>query len=673
MIDDPLTILVVEDDEIDRMAVRRALKKAEVDFVMVETETCQGALEQLTRTRFDCVFLDYRLPDGNGLDLIRTIRDRQIKIPLIALTGQGDEQIAVELMKAGASDYLSKSKVSPDTLCRSLFSAVRVYSAEQEAQEANQRLLESEERYRLVVEGSHDGIWDWDLQRQTIYGNDRLLAIVGFSPNAVVITPKLILKLLHPDDRPYLLHLVQEHLKGRAEFALEFRIRHQSGEYHYCTVRGKAQRDRTGTPFRLSGVVSDITERKRTEERSRFLASATTLLSATLDYQTTLKNLAHLIVPHLADWCTINLAEPNKSPHLIAVAHVHPEQETLVWQLQGDNRTPQTTQVFQTGQSVACFEVSPALLSELSVSPQQQDLLTQLKFSSYICVPLRTRERILGSILCVWGQSSRHYNQEELEFIEDLAYRAALAIENARLYKEAQEAARMKAQFLAMMSHELRTPMNAIIGFSQVLLRQRSGTLTRRQIQMIESIHNNGKNLLTLINDILDLSKIEAHHLILKPEILNLEQLVATTLDSLRPLADEKQLPLCLESQLQDSKILNDRDRLRQILINLLSNALKFTETGQITITLREIPPHHIQIVVQDSGIGIAPDQQAYIFDEFRQVDQTTTRKYSGTGLGLTITKSLVDLMGGTITVESQLEQGSVFCVTLPRHLASTT
>ncbi|WP_017307030.1 ATP-binding protein [Spirulina subsalsa] len=671
MIDEPLTILVVEDDEIDRMAVRRALNKAEVDFVMVETETCQGALEQLTRTRFDCVFLDYRLPDGNGLDLIRTIRDRQIKIPLIALTGQGDEQIAVELMKAGASDYLSKNKVSPDTLCRSLLSAVRVYSAEQEAQEANQRLLESEERYRLVVEGSHDGIWDWDLQRQTIYGNDRLLAIVGFSPEAVVITPKLILKLLHPDDRPHLLHLVQEHLKGRAEFALEFRIRHQSGEYHYCTVRGKAQRDRTGTPFRLSGVVSDITERKRTEERSRFLASATTLLSATLDYQTTLKNLAHLIVPHLADWCTINLAEPNKSPHLIAVAHVHPEQETLVWQLQGDNRTPQTTQVFQTGQSVACFEVSPPLLSKLSVSPQQQDLLTQLKFSSYICVPLRTRERILGSILCVWGESSRHYNQEELEFIEDLAYRAALAIENARLYKEAQEAARMKAQFLAMMSHELRTPMNAIIGFSQVLLRQRSGTLTRRQIQMIESIHNNGKNLLTLINDILDLSKIEAHHLILKPEILNLEQLAATTLDSLRPLADEKQLPLCLESQLKDGKILNDRDRLRQILINLLSNALKFTETGQITITLQEIPPHHIQILVQDSGIGIAPDQQAYIFDEFRQVDQTTTRKYSGTGLGLTITKSLVDLMGGTITVESQLGQGSVFCVTLPRHLAS--
>ncbi|MBP0018946.1 MAG: GAF domain-containing protein [Cyanobacteria bacterium SBLK] len=230
------------------------------------------------------------------------------------------------------------------------------------------------------------------------------------------------------------------------------------------------------------------------------------------------------------------------------------------------------------------------------------------------------------------------------------------------------EAANMKSQFLATMSHELRTPMNAIIGFSQVLLRQRSASLSPHQVQMLERIHSNGKNLLELINDILDLSKIEAKKLEIKLGSFNVVQLVCTTLETLRPLADEKNLVLSCDCQchLENQEIVSDRDRLRQILVNLLSNAIKFTEKGSVTVKLKDVGGDRLKLVVEDTGIGIAPERHKRIFEEFYQGDQTTTRKYSGTGLGLAITKSLVELMQGKIELESQLGKGTTFCIELP-------
>ncbi|HEY9597928.1 MAG TPA: response regulator, partial [Cyanophyceae cyanobacterium] len=237
-----IKILLVEDDEVDRMAVNRALKTAGVAVEIVVAVDCQRAMEAILASRhssfgdssslvsqrttlpnigntrepllgreqpqsdlneqnFDCVLLDYRLPDGDGLALVQQIRSSGILIPLIVLTGQGDEELAVELMKSGASDYLSKSKLSAQTLSRSLVNAVRIYRAEREVALATQRLRESEERYRLVVEGSNDGIWDWDIDTHEIYCNDRLYEITGLSSAQVKPTYNLFCQLLHPDDR----------------------------------------------------------------------------------------------------------------------------------------------------------------------------------------------------------------------------------------------------------------------------------------------------------------------------------------------------------------------------------------------------------------------------------------------------------------------------------------
>jgi len=231
------------------------------------------------------------------------------------------------------------------------------------------------------------------------------------------------------------------------------------------------------------------------------------------------------------------------------------------------------------------------------------------------------------------------------------------------------ETSRLKSLFLATISHELRTPMNAIIGFSQILLRPKFGQLTNQQVDMVERILNNGKNLLMLINEILDFSHLEAGKLELKPEILDLSKVVNNTVIEIRSLAEAKNLSLLVKTDLDNTLIFNDAVRLRQILINLLSNAIKFTESGSIWVEIQESTKNRVTITVKDTGIGIAPRDFQNIFAAFHQIDQGLSRKYSGTGLGLAIIDSLVRMMGGNISIESQLGVGSMFKIELPRKI----
>ncbi|MCC3404331.1 MAG: PAS domain-containing protein [Microcoleus sp. PH2017_10_PVI_O_A] len=231
------------------------------------------------------------------------------------------------------------------------------------------------------------------------------------------------------------------------------------------------------------------------------------------------------------------------------------------------------------------------------------------------------------------------------------------------------EAAKLKSQFLATMSHELRTPMNAIIGFSQLLLRQHKPLLSAQQTDMVGRILNNGKNLLVLINDILDLSKIESGRTELETEEFDLTELVMDAALEFPNQAAEKNVAMSVSACLQDRFIVNDKLRLRQVLVNLISNAVKFTHQGSICIELGELEGDRLSIAVRDTGIGISETDRPHIFDKFHQADQSTTRPYPGTGLGLAITAYLVEMMDGTIAVESQLEKGSRFAIEIPRKV----
>lgn len=234
------------------------------------------------------------------------------------------------------------------------------------------------------------------------------------------------------------------------------------------------------------------------------------------------------------------------------------------------------------------------------------------------------------------------------------------------------ELLQLKSQFLVTISHELRTPMNAIIGFSQLLLRPKCGIITKPQKDMVERILNNGKNLLMLVNEILDYSKLQAGKLDLKPKVFDVAKLVKITVADMQYEADAKKLPMKVDINLQNPILYNDSLRVRQILSKLLSNAIKFTHNGSIQVKIMENSSNTVELAVEDTGIGIADDNMPHIFEPFRQLDRGTNRKFDGTGLGLSTVQALVNMMNGHISVESELGKGALFRIKLPRQVSSS-
>ncbi|NJM69394.1 MAG: PAS domain S-box protein [Scytonema sp. RU_4_4] len=234
---------------------------------------------------------------------------------------------------------------------------------------------------------------------------------------------------------------------------------------------------------------------------------------------------------------------------------------------------------------------------------------------------------------------------------------------------ELQEVTRIKTQMMSVVSHELRTPLNSILGFSQLLLHRYHNLFVPELKDMIERIIRSGKHLLALIENMLDFSRLERNRLELNLQELNLVDLVTATIEELRCLGEQKNLTLVLHANIENPRIVNDSARLRQVLVNLLSNAIKFTDTGGVFVEVQQLNQDQVVLMVKDTGIGIPESELAHICQEFWQVDRSTVRKHSGIGLGLAIADKLVRLMNGTITVESNLGEGSTFRVELPRQI----
>jgi signal transduction histidine kinase/CheY-like chemotaxis protein/HAMP domain-containing protein len=328
----------------------------------------------------------------------------------------------------------------------------------------------------------------------------------------------------------------------------------------------------------------------------------------------------------------------------------------------------------------AAMQHAPVQVADLEAKPTAlREIILHAGYRALLVMPLLSRDKLMGALM-VWRKAPGEFPQHSVDLLQTFATQSVLAIQNARLFQEIEEKGRQleltsqhKSQFVASMSHELRTPLNAIIGLTEMMVSNAPRFGTEKAVEPLRRVHGAGTHLLGLINQVLDLSKIEAGKLELSPETVNVAPLLEDIIGTARQLAEHNKNRLVVESPDNLGSLTVDPMRLRQILLNLLSNACKFTKQGEVRLRVKRVVDGRdwIVIAVADTGIGMTPEQQAKLFEEFTQADSSTARQYGGTGLGLAITRKLARMMGGDVTVASEPGKGSVFTVRLPGSAGS--
>jgi PAS domain S-box-containing protein len=411
-------------------------------------------------------------------------------------------------------------------------------------------------------------------------------------------------------------------------------------------------------------------------QQARFLAEVGTVLSASLDYEATLKAVARLLVPTIADWCAVDIVGDHGALQRLAVAHVDPEKVELARILSerypADPNAPGGVHdVIRTGKPAFMSRIPAELLEAATRDDEHGRIIKELNLTSYICVPMVAQGKAFGAITFVYAESRREYTEGDLRFARELATRASMAVENARSYARANEASRLKDEFLATLSHELRTPLNAVLGYVRML---RLGTIAADKTKLaLDVVERNATSLKQIIEDVLDVSRIVAGRLRLNVEPVDLPAILNESCATVMPAADAKGVRVEAIADPLTTPVLGDADRLQQIVWNLLSNAIKFTPRGgKVQLRLSRVDAH-VEITVSDTGRGIAPDFLPYVFERFRQGDATFARDQGGLGLGLAIAKQLTELHGGTVSASSGGPgMGSTFTVTLPLMIVPT-
>jgi signal transduction histidine kinase len=331
----------------------------------------------------------------------------------------------------------------------------------------------------------------------------------------------------------------------------------------------------------------------------------------------------------------------------------------------------------ETAIGVAAERRMPVQIPDIQNDPSSLvlDVIVRAGFRAWLTVPLLGADRVVGALV-VRRKAPGEFPKHTVDLLQTFAAQSVLAIQNANLFTEVEEKSRQlemasqhKSQFLASMSHELRTPLNAIIGLTEMMFTNAARFGTEKAQEPLRRVHNAGNHLLGLINQVLDLSKIEAGKLELNPATVKLAPLIDEVVGTARQLAEPNKNRLVVEAPENLGALTVDPMRLRQILLNLLSNACKFTKQGEVAVRARKLVDgcDWIEFAVADTGIGMTPEQQAKLFEEFSQADASTAQRFGGTGLGLAITRKLARMMGGDVTVTSEPGKGSVFTVRLPR------
>ncbi|MCA9647779.1 MAG: response regulator [Polyangiaceae bacterium] len=643
-----LRVLVIDDDEVDRLSIRRALTRGERDYDLVEAETAEQALERAADPTIDCILLDNRLPDGDALEVLGRLKQAGVDRPIVVLTGQGHEELAVELLKGGAADYLTKT-ASPDRIEAALRNAVRVFRSEQKARRAEDALRTSRESLATTLRSVADGVITTDGAGNVTYLNPAAARYCQLEAEECLGKQLWSVLNVEDQDRPAQRDRMDSALTRRLLGSpTELVLRTREGER--ITVQERVSlmmgADRQ-TPTGLVLTLTDITDRRRNEERLEFLLSVGNDLARGLDFRRTLETAVRAAVPRLARGCILGVA-PQGGGWSYAVEPGDGKLAELAQRLYGADATR--------GEAIATLVRKGELLviPPGNTSEAVPDLAEWgVRYTAWL--PLTTRFSV-GLLLL---ESPVPWRRDELSLARDFVQRVGLALDNALLVWRLEESVRIRDETLAVVSHDLRSPLNALALATDNLVEESEsedaedyGEIVQRSISRMNR----------LIQDLLDAETMASGRFSVNPEACELDGVIEEILQIHEPLADAKGLDFRIERAAELPAVEADRHRLVQVLSNLLGNALKFTQAGSVRLMV-DVVPDGVSFAVQDSGPGISSEHQPLLFERFWRAD----RKSAGSGLGLAIVRGVLLAHQSDIRVDSKPGEGSRFSFTLRR------
>jgi PAS domain S-box-containing protein len=785
------SILMVDDRDENLLALTAILEPLGYRLVSVTSGT--EALKELLLGDFACILLDVQMPDLDGFELASLIKQRKRSqhIPIIFVTALSKEDRHVYRgYSAGAVDYIFKP-IDPDILRSKVSVFVELWAKNRQLQQQAERLHEqelaeleqaSEARYRQLADAMPQIVWTSGVDGGATYFNRRWFEYTGMTLEDT--GPHAWQFVVHPDDLPGAVAKREQTLASGEPYEVEYRFRAADGTYRWHLGRAVPMRDAAGRIEFWIGTATDIHDRKIIEVQRTFIVAAGDALARSLDYRETLTRVAKLAVGDVADWCAVHVVETDGSISEVAVAHNDPTRITFARELQ-ERYPPSSEQatgaaaVIRTGEAELVPVITDEMLETAAVDELHLDLLRQLDLRSYMCVPLRSRDQMLGAITLISSESGRRYDDDDLLLAEELARRATMAIENARLFRQAEERAQaarvlatigdgvflldrsgrirlwnsaaeritgvaesdvlghpaatavpgwesiearvpvahageparpesvpleidgaelwismsavgyeegtvyafrdlteeralesMRQDLVATVSHELRTPLAAIYGAALTLRRDDVELQDELRDKLLEVVVEEASRLSDIVNDLLLASQLDSGKLRINIEQCDPLEIAQLEVDTARIHAPAG-VELVLRSPQSLPAVAADAGQLRQVISNLIDNAIKYSpDGGQVTVALEE-RDHHVQFAISDAGLGIPPGEQQRIFEKFYRLDPDMTHGIGGTGLGLYICRELVRRVNGRIWVESERGKGSTFFVEVPQEQAA--
>lgn len=662
-----IEVLIVEDSEDDAELSRLELRRAGFDPKILRVDTSESLRSALnSEFRWDLIIADYNVPGLRLQEELREIRRKLPDVPLVIVSGAIGEETAVELLRGGAQDYLPKNSIARlgEVVRRELRDQeVRLARAATEA-----ALRESEERLRTVLESLPVGVVISDARGRLTHFNPAARAVWGGFREVDVDTyeayeawfPKTGEKLRSEDWA-----MARALRNGESVIGERVRIKAFDGTLKMLDITATPVRGINEQVTGAVALIQDISDQARAEEIERFLAQATVLLNASLDYEVTLKAVADTAVPRFADWCIVVLLSREGRADKVAVRAPVSSGESVAREIfekyEIDASTPRGLgRVLRTGEPDFMPDFSEESLAQVNRTESARVIMAKARMRSYMAVPLKSAYRIIGAVAFGISESSRKFDVHDLKAAQELARRASGAIENSLLYRDAQEAIRIREEVLAVVSHDLKNPLSAVRLNADLASRQLDPEAPVQQQLM--RIRSTVERMLHMIEEFSSMGRIDAGKLIpqIRPE--SPQQLITDVVEMLKPLAAAKKIELRFDPEHHCPSLSCDRTLLLQVFENLIGNAIKFTsENGVILVGCSQFDAG-VEFFVADTGPGIGEEDLPYVFDRYWQA----RKDKKGSGLGLYIVKGIVEAHGGRIKVESRLGQGTKFSFRLP-------